>query len=124
MAYVKKEDLIVIKSEKQGKLTAIVTDIQFRKFKKFYKDKKTGENRYKIKSVPYPVCKIISSTFGKHQCGEEFVIAGYKLRNHVLVKTGEKCLILENQYLAEFETDGEEWVSKILSASKRKRAKK
>lgn len=120
MAYVKKEDLIVIKSEKQGKLTAIVTDIQFRKFKKFYKDKKTGENRYKIKSVPYPVCKIISSTFDKHQCGEEFVIAGYKLRNHVLVKTGEKCLILENEYLAEFETGGEEWVSKILSSSRKK----
>jgi len=42
MAYVKKEDLVIFNLT-QGQLQALVTDIQFRRFRKAYKDKKTGE---------------------------------------------------------------------------------
>ena len=40
MAYVKKEDLVIFNIE-AGALQALVTDIQWRKFKRSYKDKKT-----------------------------------------------------------------------------------
>ena len=39
MAYLKKQDLVVLKG-KVGQTTAIVTDIEFRRFKRTYKDKR------------------------------------------------------------------------------------
>ena len=119
MAYLKKEDLVIINGT-GNKTIAVVTDIEFRRFKKSYKDKKTGETKYKLKSVPYAVCTISSSP--KFSTGSKMVIAGYKLRNHVM--NSEKCLILENQYVAEFEEKGESWVRAMINENKKKNEKK
>ena len=93
MAYVKKEDLVIFNLT-EGSIQALVTDIQFRRFRKAYKDKKTGT-------------------------GNKFIIAGYKLRNHVM--KGEKCLVLNSQYIAEFEKDGERWVKEMIAQSNKKK---
>jgi len=50
------------------------------------------------------------------------VIAGYKLRNHVM--NSEKCLILESQYISEFEEKGESWVRTMINENKKKNEKK
>jgi len=121
MAYVKKEDLVIFNIN-SGRLTAIVSGIQFRKFKKSWKDKATGEIRYRWKSVPYAICKITSSTSGAYNVGERFIIAGYKMKNHVM--QGEKCLVLNNQYIADFESNGRKWVMKMLAEVDEEKTKK
>ena len=120
MAYVKKEDLVIFNLS-EGKLQALVTDIQFRRFRKAYKDKKTGEQKYKLKSVPYAICTITGSSLPKFNTGSKFIIAGYKLRNHAM--QGQKCLVLHNQYIAEFEKDGERWVREMIAESNKKKNK-
>lgn len=111
MAYLKKGDLTILNTS-SGKTTALVTGIQWRRFKKHFKDKKTGEQRYKLKSVPYAICTISSTSTERYTVGSKMIIAGYKLRNHVL--QGEKCLVLHNQYIVEFEKDGEKWVTEMI----------
>ena len=120
MAYIKKEDLVIFNLS-EGKLQALVTDIQFRRFRKAYKDKKTGEQKYKLKSVPYAICMITGSSLPKFSTGNKFIIAGYKLRNHAM--QGQKCLVLHNQYIAEFEKDGESWVKEMIAESNKKKNK-
>jgi len=119
MAYLKKEDLVIINGT-GNKTIAVVTDIEFRRFKKSYKDRKTGKTKYKLKSVPYAICTISSSP--KFSTGSKMVIAGYKLRNHVM--NSEKCLILESQYISEFEEKGESWVRTMINENKKKNEKK
>ena len=121
MAYLKKQDLVVLKG-KVGQTTAIVTDIEFRRFKRTYKDKKTGEMKSRLKSVPYAICTVMTGGFGRITTGSKMVIAGYKLRNHAL--KGEKCLVLENQYIPEYEKDGERWVVDMIEENRKKNAKK
>ena len=118
MAYVKKEDLVIFNLS-EGSIQALVTDIQFRRFRKSYKDKKTGETKSRLKSVPYAICTITGSSMPKFSTGSKFIIAGYKLRNHVM--KGEKCLMLNNQYIAEFEKDGERWVKEMIAESNKKK---
>ena len=120
MAYLKKQDLVVLKG-KVGQTTAIVTDIEFRRFKRSYKDKKTGEVKSRLKSVPYAICTVMTGGFGKITTGSKMVIAGYKLRNHAL--NGEKCLVLENQYIPEYEDHGEQWVVDMIEGNRKKHAK-
>ena len=120
MAYLKKSDLVLIKHE--GTVQSLVVDIQFRRFRRSWKDKKTGERKYKWKSVPYAVCKVFNSTIKDINVGVEFVIAGYKLRN--VEKNGETILVLDSKYVADYEQDfGNHWVQKILESSKTARAK-
>jgi hypothetical protein len=121
MAYLKKEDLVVLKG-KVGQTTAIVTDIEFRRFKRSYKDKKTGEIKYRLKSVPYAICTVMNGGFGNITVGSKMVIAGYKLRNHAL--QGKKCLVLENQYIPEYEEHGHSWVVEMIEENRKKNAKK
>lgn len=121
MAYLKKQDLVVLKG-KVGQTTAIVTDIEFRRFRRSYKDKKTGENKSRLKSVPYAICTVMTGGFGKITTGSKMVIAGYKLRNHAL--QGQKCLILENQYIPEYEEHGQSWVVEMIEDNRKKNAKK
>ena len=121
MAYVKKEDLVVFNLE-AGKITGLVTDIQFRRFRKAWKDKKTGEHKSRWKSVPYAVCTITSSTLEGFSASDRFIIAGYKLRNHAL--SGKKCLVLNSQYIADFEKNGGQWVAQMLAESDAQKKKK
>ena len=121
MAYLKKQDLVVLKG-KVGQTTAIVTDIEFRRFKRTYKDKKTGEMKSRLKSVPYAICTVMTGGFGRITTGSKMVIAGYKLRNHAL--KGEKCLVLESQYIPEYEDHGERWVVDMIEENRKKNAKK
>jgi hypothetical protein len=121
MAYVKKEDLVIFNLDK-GTLQALVTDIQWRKFRKSYKDKVSGEQKTRLKSVPYAICTITGSTIEQYTVNKKFIIAGYKLRNHAL--QGKKCLVLQNQYIAEFEENGEKWVMDMIAESDKRKTKK
>jgi len=111
MAYLHKNDIVMIRTG-ESMIQARVVDMQFRRFRSQWKDKKTGEKKRRWKSVPYAVCEVFLGA----PAGTEFLIPGYKLRNEV--KDGEKLLVLRNQYAAEF--DGA-WVNKMLSESKEKR---
>jgi hypothetical protein len=112
MAYLKKDDIVMIRKP-EGMLQARVVDVRFRRFRRSWKDKKTGAQRIKWKAVPYAIC----SVFIGAPAGTEFLIPGYKLRNEV--KDGEKLLVLRDQYAAEF--DGA-WVETLLAESKEKRS--
>ena len=111
MAYLHKNDIVMNRTA-ESMIQARVVDMQFRRFRKQYKDKKTGKKKTGFKSVPYAVCEVFLGA----PVGTEFLIPGYKLRNEV--KDGEKLLVLRNQYAAEF--DGT-WVNKMLAESKEKR---
>ena len=112
MAYLTKNDIVVIPAS-TGMIQARVIDMQFRKFRKTWKDKKSGERKARYKAVPYAIC----SVFIGAPAGTEFLIPGYKLRNEV--KDGEKLLVLRDKYAAEFNGA---WVEKMLAASKEKRS--
>ncbi len=111
MAYLHKDDIVMIRTA-ESMIQARVVDMQFRRFRKSWKDKKTGENKSRWKSVPYAVCEVFLGA----PAGTEFLIPGYKLRNEV--KDGEKLLVLRDQYAAEFNGH---WVEKMLAESKEKR---
>lgn len=113
MAYLRKDDLVIIKhTTDSDALQALVVDVRFRRFRKSWKDKATGETKFKWKSVPYAVC----SVFAGGAVGSEFLIPGYKLRNET--KDGEKLLVLRDKYVAEFDGD---WVQTVLQESREKR---
>jgi hypothetical protein len=112
MAYLKKDDLVIIRTT-DATIQARVVDMQFRRFRRSWKDKATGETKWKWKSVPYAICECFLGA----PVGTEFLIPGYKLQNEV--KDGEKLLVLRDKYAAEF--DGA-WVNKMLAASKEKRS--
>ena len=75
MAYLKKNDLVII-PRAEGNLQARVVDMQFRRFKRTWQDKATGEYKSRWKSVPYAIC----SVFAGAPTGTEFLIPGYKLK--------------------------------------------
>ena len=112
MAYLQKNDLVIIRNP-EGAIQARVVDMQFRRFRASYKDKKTGETKSRWKSVPYAICQCFIGA----PPGTEFLIPGYKLKNET--KDGERLLVLRDKYAAEF---GGPWVQKMLAASKEKRA--
>ena len=111
MAYLKKDDLVIIRTA-DTTIQARVVDMQFRRFRRSWKDKKTGETKSRWKSVPYAICECFIGL----PVGTEFLIPGYKLKHET--KDGEKLLVLHDKYAAEF--DGH-WVSKMLAESKAKR---
>jgi hypothetical protein len=112
VAYLKKDDLVIIRNTDRT-IQARVVDMQFRRFKRSWQDKKTGEWKYRWKSVPYAICECFLGA----PMGTEFLIPGYKLKNET--KDGEKLLVLRDKYAAEF---GGEWVQKMLADSKEKRS--
>ena len=111
MAYLTKNDLVIIRNG-DSTVQARVVDMRFRRFRRAWKDKKTGEDKSGWKSVPYAVC----SVFIGAPVGTEFLIPGYKLKNET--KDGEKLLVLRDKYVAEF---GGAWVDQILAESREKR---
>ena len=112
MAYLHKQDIVII--QQGGKtIQARVVDMRFRRFRRAWKDRKTGENKSRWKSVPYAVCEV----FAGLPAGTEFIIAGYKLKNET--KDGEKLLVLRDKYVAEFNGA---WVNTLLAESREKRS--
>ena len=112
MAYLRKDDIVMIRTG-SGMIQARVVDMQFRRFRRSWKDKKSGETKWKWKSVPYAIC----SVFIGAPVGTEFLIPGYKLKNEV--KDGEKLLVLRDKYAAEFNGA---WVQKMLATSQEQRS--
>jgi polyferredoxin len=112
MAYLHKNDIVMIRTQ-TGMIQARVVDMQFRRFRRSWKDKKTGEQRMRWKAVPYAICEVFIGA----PTGTEFLIPGYKLRNEV--KDGETLLVLRDQYAAEFNGT---WVNKMIEESRTKRA--
>ena len=113
MAYLHKDDIVFISNGGSKPIQARVVDMRFRRFRRTWKDRKSGENKTRWKSVPYAVCEV----FVGAPVGTEFIIAGYKLKNET--KDGEKLLVLRDKYAAEF--DGS-WVRQMLADSKEKRS--
>ena len=111
MAYLKKDDLVIIRNA-DTTIQARVVDMQFRRFRRSWKDKKTGKTKSRWKSVPYAICECFIGA----PVGTEFLIPGYKLKHET--KDGEKLLVLRDKYAAEFNG---EWVNKMLAESKAKR---
>ena len=111
MAYLTKDDLVIIRTS-EATIQARVVDMQFRRFRSSWKDKKTGEIKRRWKSVPYAICECFTGV----PVGTEFLIPGYKLKNET--KDGEKLLVLRDKYAAEFNGA---WVNKMLADSKAKR---
>ena len=112
MAYLKTDDLVIIPNKDGSNLQARVVDMQFRRFRRSWKDKASGETKWKWKSVPYAVCECFLGA----PIGTEFVIPGYKLKNET--KDGEKLLVLRDEYAAEF---GGPWIEKMIDDSRAKR---
>jgi len=113
MAYLNKNDIVVIK-QKDEAIQARVVDIRWRRFNRSAKDRARNPNSKPWKSVPYAVCKTFIG--GLAPIGTEFIIAGYKLQN--IDKNGDKLLVLRDKYVAEF--DGH-WVETLLAESREKR---
>ena len=112
MAYLTKDDLVIIRTG-DSTIQARVVDMQFRRFRRSWKDTATGETKWKWKSVPYAICQCFIGA----PAGTEFLIPGYKLKNET--KNGEKLLVLRDKYAAEFNGA---WVQKMLAQSKEKRS--
>ena len=112
MAYLKTDDLVIIPNKDGSNIQARVVDMQFRRFRRSWKDKATGDTKWKWKSVPYAVCECFLGA----PVGTEFVIPGYKLKNET--KDGEKLLVLRDEYAAEF---GGPWIEKMIEDSRAKR---
>jgi len=112
MAYLKTDDLVIIPNRNGSNIQARVVDMQFRRFRRTWKDKATGENKSRWKSVPYAVCECFLGA----PVGTEFIIAGYKLKNETT--DGEKLLVLRDQYAAEFNGH---WIEKMIEDSRAKR---
>ena len=118
MAYLHKDDLVIIRTGTGETIQSRVMDISFRRYRKRVRDRKTGEEKMVTKAMPYAVC----SVFLGAKVGTEFLIPGYKLRNEE--KNSEKLLVLKDEYATEFDKGFDCWVTKILAESKEKREKK
>lgn len=113
MAYLNKNDLVLIKQDETS-IQARVVDIRWRRFRKNAREIARNPSGKRWKSVPYAVCEVFLGA----PAGTEFIIAGYKLNN--VDKNGDKMLVLHDKYIAEF--DGG-WVKKLLAESREKRGK-
>lgn len=117
MAYIKPKMNVFFANGGKA-ITAVIDKIAFRKYwAKPYKDKNTGENKRRQKSMPFACCRVILSFDPSVQVGEEFLIAGYQLEN-VVIKN-EKMLTFKNDFVAEYAKDyGNEWVRRIINAER------
>ncbi len=112
MAYLHKNDIVIISNHGSDSIHARVVDVRFRRFRRSAKEMKLAKNKSRWKSVPYAVCEAFIGV----RAGTEFLIPGYKLKN--IEKNGEKLLVLRDKYVAEF---GGPWVKKVIAESHDKR---
>jgi|TARA_E500000318_G_C3370914_1_gene138437 hypothetical protein len=118
MAYLHKNDLVIIRTGTGETIQSRVVDISFRRYRKKVRDRKTGKEKMVTKAMPYAVCNVFLGA----KVGTEFLIPGYKLRNEE--KNSEKLLVLKDEYATEFDDGFSLWVAKMLAESKQKREKK
>tara|TARA_R110000868_G_C10389443_1_gene720182 strand:- start:158 stop:523 length:366 start_codon:yes stop_codon:yes gene_type:complete len=112
MAYLKPKLLIFIKNDKQP-ITAIIKKVAFRKYWGKRKDKNTGKLVKARRSMPYAICKVMTSKDPEITLGAQFTIVGYKLQN-VTIK-GKTALAFHNKYEVEFADElGNEWVRRLI----------
>jgi len=111
MAYLKPKQTVFFA---QGNITSIVEKVAFRKYlTKPRLDKNTGEYKRKWKSMPYAICRVQLSEDNAVPVGEQFLIAGYRLRSKYL--QGKMILVMDNEYVADYENEwGNRWVSKMI----------
>ena len=111
MAYLKPQQTVFFA---QGNITSIIEKVAFRKYLTKPKlDKETGQRKRKWKSMPYAICKVMMSDDHLVPVGEQFLIAGYRLRKKYL--QGKMILVMENEYIADYESEyGNHWVSKMI----------
>ena len=124
MAYLKPNQTVFFA---QGNITSIVEKVAFRKYLTKPKlDKDTGEYKRKWKSMPYAICKVMMSEDQLVPVGEQFLIAGYRLRKKYL--QGKMILVMNNECVADYENEwGNRWVSKMIlqeNENERKRKEK
>ena len=113
MAYLRKDDIVIISGQSRETIHSHVVDVRFRRYRRSQKEIERSKDKRRFKSVPYAVCKVFA---GGVPAGTEFIIAGYKLRN--IEKDGEKLLVLRDKYVAEF---GGPWAAKIIAESRERR---
>ena len=118
MAYLHKNDLVIIRTGTGETIQSRVVDISFRRYRKKVRDRKTGKEKMVTKAMPYAVCNVFLGA----KVGTEFLIPGYKLRNEE--KKSEKLLVLKDEYATEVDDGFSLWVAKMLAESKQKREKK
>ena len=70
MAYLNKDDLVIIPTGEHGIIQSRVVDVRFRRYRKKVRDRKTGKEKMVTKSMPYAVC----SVFLGAPAGTEFLI--------------------------------------------------
>ena len=111
MAYLKKDQTVFFA---EGNVTSIVEKVAFRRYlAKPRLDKKTGEYRRKWKAMPYAICKVLMSDDESVPMGEQFLIAGYRLKKKFF--QGKMILIMDNEYVAAYENEyGNRWVSAMI----------
>ena len=111
MAYLKPKQTVYFA---QGNITSIIEKVAFRKYRtKPILDKKTGERKRKVKSMPYAICKVLMSDDSRVPAESNFLIAGYRLKKKFL--QGNMVLVMDNEYIADYEKEyGNEWVSKMI----------
>ena len=112
MAYLKPDTMVFIVNN--GKpITCFIKKVAFRRYLANVTDKKTGKKKKKRKSMPFAICEVKISADPGIAIGSEFLIQGYKLRN--VIMKGEKILVLQDKYIAEFSEEyGNEWVKKLI----------
>tara|TARA_Y100000592_G_scaffold78190_1_gene122890 strand:- start:1128 stop:1475 length:348 start_codon:yes stop_codon:yes gene_type:complete len=115
MAYIKK-DMHVFFANEGFAITAVIDKVAFRKYWGKGKDK-DGNMVRKRKSMPFACCRVLISSDPEVNIGEEFIIAGYKLR--AVVIRNEKMLTFDRDYVAEYAKElGNEWVRRIINDKK------
>lgn len=121
MAYLKPNQTVFFA---QGNITSIVEKVAFRKYlSKPILNKETGERKRKWKSMPYAICKVLLSEDQAVPVGEQFLIAGYRLRKKFL--QGKMILVMDNEYIADYENEwGNRWVSKMIQQEKENEQKR
>ena len=76
--------------------------------------------------MPYAICKVMMSEDQLVPVGEQFLIAGYRLRKKYL--QGKMILVMNNECVADYENEwGNRWVSKMIlqeNENERKRKEK
>tara|TARA_Y100000593_G_C4231870_1_gene297407 strand:- start:526 stop:876 length:351 start_codon:yes stop_codon:yes gene_type:complete len=113
MAYIK-PNMNVFFANNGKSVTAVIERVSFRKYWGTAFDKETGKKVKKRKSMPFACCKVLLSSDPTVRVGEEFLIAGYKLRN--VVMKNERMLTFKSDCVAEYSKEyGSEWARKIIN---------